>query len=84
MITKITNVEEVVAFAKHLFQIEKLSVHPDDDFKNYVINETMLPKYTDEEADIYNNLMKQCFIICENEDIDIYEIFYNEIEHLLV
>ena len=57
MITHITNVEDVTTFAKHLIQVEKLSVHPDDDFAEYVKYETRLPFYTTEEAEIRNALM---------------------------
>ena len=35
MITQITNVEDVATFAQHLIHVEKLSVHPDDDFADY-------------------------------------------------
>ena len=36
MITKITNVRDVANFAKLLIHEEKLSVHPDDDFSEYI------------------------------------------------
>ena len=84
MITQITNVEDVANFAQHLIHVEKLSVHPDDDFTAYTNFETRLPFYTEKEAEDRNQLMNQCFDVCEQNNIEIYEIFYNEMEHLLV
>ena len=84
MITKITNVRDVANFAKLLIHEEKLSVHPDDDFSEYINYETKLPFYTVEEAEIRNQVMNQCFDICVQNNTEIYEIFYNEMEHLLV
>ena len=84
MITQITNVEDVATFAQHLIHVEKLSVHPYDDFADYTTYETRLPFYTEKEAELRNQLMNQCFDVCEQNNIEIYEIFYNEMEHLLV
>lgn len=83
MITQILNVNDVIAFAKQLIVNENLSVHPDDDFNAYVKYETKLPFYSDKEAEIRNELMTQCFNICEENNIEIYEVFYNEMQHLL-
>ena len=84
MITQITNVEDVATFAKQLINVEKLSVHPDDDFKDYIVSETRLPFYSEKEAEQRNRLMKHCFAVCDENNIEIYSIFYNEMEHLLV
>lgn len=84
MITQITNVEDVATFARQLINVEKLSVHPDDDFKDYAFFDTREPMYSEAEAEKRNRLMNQCFAICEDNNIEIYEIFYNEMEHLLV
>ena len=84
MITQITNVEDVATFAQHLIHVEKLSVHPDDDFADYTTYETRLPFYTEKEAELRNQLMNQCFDVCEKNGHDIYEIFHNEMQHLLV
>ena len=84
MITQITNADDVASFAKHLIQVEKLSVHPDDDFNDYTTYETRPPFYTEKEAELRNQLMNQCFDVCEQSNIEIYEIFYSEMKHLLV
>ena len=80
----ITKIEDVASFAKYLIHEEKLSVHPDDNFFEYTDYETKLPFYTKKEAILRNKLMNQCFDLCEKNDIDIYEVFYNEMEHLIV
>lgn len=80
----ITKVEEVASFARQLILEEKISVHPDDDFKDYIFCDTKQPIYSDTEAEVRNQLMNQCFEVCEQNNIEIYEIFYNEMEHLLV
>ena len=74
MINKIEKVEDVKAFAKHLTVIEKISFHPDDDFSDYVNTETQEPTYSQEEAELRNDLMNQCFKICEQNNVDIYDI----------
>ena len=84
MITQITNADDVASFAKHLIQVEKLSVHPDDDFNDYTTYETRLPLYTQKEAELRTKLMNQCFAVCEPSDIELYEIFYSERKHSFV
>jgi len=73
MITEILTIEDVKQFAKQLI-VEGLSFHPDDDFNDYINFSINEPSYKTEEADLRNELMNQCFEICENEGVDIYEI----------
>ena len=84
MITQITNADDVASFAKHLIQVEKLSVHPDDDFNDYTTYETRLTLYTEKEAELRKQLMNQCLDVCEQSNIEMYEILYREMKHLLV
>jgi len=74
MITIIQTINDVKAFAKHLVQVEKLSFHPDDDFKDYINIETDEPFYTEEEALFRNKLISDCFEVCNKEKVEIYEI----------
>jgi hypothetical protein len=74
MITEINSIDDVKTFALHLSKVEKLSYHPDDDFNDCIKISTQEPLYTKKEATLRNALMKQCFIICEKEGADIYEI----------
>ena len=73
MITKIQTTEDVKAFAKQLIA-EGVSFHPDDDFNDYVNFRENKQCYTKEEADLRNELMNDCFMVCENEGIDIYSL----------
>ena len=72
MITRINNPEDVIAFAKQLVK-ECVNFHPDEDFKNYINIETSEPTYTEKEAELRNNLMKQCIVTCEKNEIDVYD-----------
>lgn len=73
MITKIQTTEDVKAFAKQLIA-EGVSFHPDDDFNDYVNFEENTPCYSKKEADLRNELMNNCFEVCEKEGIDIYDM----------
>jgi hypothetical protein len=73
MLIAIKTIEDVKQFAKQL-NAEEISFHPDDDFNDYVNIKTNKPCYTTEEAEIRNNLMNECFNICDKEGVDIYEI----------
>ena len=73
MIKAINTISDVEQFAKHLVQVEKLSFHPDDDFKDYVTNSNQ-PFYTTQEAELRNKLMNDCFEVCEREKIDVYVV----------
>lgn len=72
MLKQITTTKDVVAFAKQLIK-EGVSFHPDDDFNDYINLETEKPTYTKEDADFRNELMNQCFTVCEKNGIDIYD-----------
>lgn len=74
MIKVINSIEDVELFASQLVNDESLSFHPDDDFSNYVNLETKERLYSDEEAASLNQLMEKCFVICQQNDTDIYEL----------
>lgn len=73
MIKEIKTIKDVQDFAKHIIN-EGVSFHPDDDFNDYVFFKKNKPCYTKEEADFRNQLMEQCFQICENERADVYAV----------
>lgn len=73
MIQSIASVNDVEAFAKQLIA-EGVSFHPDDDFNDYVYFKENKPCYTKEEAEERNNLMQQCFEVCEKNGVDIYSL----------
>ena len=73
MIIKIQTVNDVKVFATHLVQVEKLSFHPDDDFKDYISCDKK-PIYSEQEAELRNKLMNDCFKVCNDNSVEIYEI----------
>jgi hypothetical protein len=75
MLARIETVEDVKIFAKQIIN-EGVSFHPDDDFNEYLNLKTNIPIYNLEEAEVRNNLMNECFEICNNSGVDIYEIMY--------
>lgn len=74
---QINNLNDVEAFAKQIIN-EGVSFHPDDDFNDYVVLKTNNPCYIKLEADDRNELMNQCFEVCEKNNVDIYD-FMNEV-----
>ncbi len=76
MISQIKTIDDVKDFAIYLTKKEKLSFHPDDNFENYRYVEMgkVMPFYTKEEVDQRNNLMDECFKVCDRFKMDIYEL----------
>jgi len=72
MLKQITTTKDAVAFAKQLIN-EGISFHPDDDFNEYINYETKEPTYTKDEADFRNEMMNQCFEVCEKNGVSIYD-----------
>lgn len=77
MIKKIENTKDVIAFAEQIVR-EGVSFHCDDDFNDYINIETEKQTYTRQEADFRNELMEQCFDLCEEAGVDIYRVM-NEV-----
>lgn len=69
----ITIVEEVKDFFRHLVFDLDLNFHPDDDFKDYINYETKERSMDDEQAELYNRLMEECFEVCGDDDT-VYEL----------
>lgn len=74
MIKEINTIEDVKLFAFQLVNDENLSFHPDDDFSNYINLETQKTLYSVEEVSVLNKLMERCFDICNQFEVDIYEL----------
>lgn len=73
MILEIKNLNDVIDFTKDLIS-EGTNVHPDEDFTNYINIETERPSYTKQEAELKNQLMNQCFEVCDSSNEDIYDL----------
>ena len=74
MIKEINTIEDVKLFAFQLVNEEDLSFHPDDNFSDYINLETKKPLYSVDQVIQLNQLLDKCFIICEQEKSDIYEL----------
>ena len=72
MLKQIKTTKNLVEFARQLVK-EGVNFHPDDDFSDYINLETQEPTYTKDEADFRNELMNQCFTVCEKNGVDIYD-----------
>ena len=70
----IETIKDVQDFAKFLYYERKVAFHPDDDFADYVSDETGKQSFSKKEIPIFNRLMDECFKVCERENRDIYEV----------
>lgn len=70
----ITSITEVEEFAQFLYNQKKLAFHPDEDFADYISAESNEPFFTNEEIELFNRLTVECFEVCENVNVDIYEV----------
>ena len=57
-----------IVFEKHI------NFHPDDSFGEYENLETGEPTFSLEEMNYYDEVMRQCFDICEKYDRNIYKL----------
>lgn len=70
----ILSVEDVKTFFHHIVDERKVNFHPDEMFENYVSCEGGINTFTLDECAIYNRLMDESFKVCEEANVDIYEI----------
>jgi len=70
----IKTVADVRKFFRYLVDICSVNFHPDTDFSEYISCDTGSKTFTDDEAAHYNSLMAACFLVCEEAEVDIYEI----------
>jgi len=73
MIQTIETIEDVKDFFRQLLS-EGLNFHPDTPFEDYINGETRLDTYSLEEAKLRNELLDECFTVCDKFNADIYEI----------
>lgn len=76
MISQINSIDDVRTLVKDLVK-EGVNFHPDDDFRSYMCynnNGVIEPFFTEEEADFRNNLVTQCFEVCDREGVEVYEV----------
>ena len=73
MIHRIDTTDDARTFFKELNQ-ESLNFHPDTLFNDYINLVTDQATYTDEEAQLRNELLEQAFEVCDRDGVDIYEL----------
>ena len=61
-------------FFVFLIERKSLNFHPDTDFGEYVNLETGVPIFDIEETTRYDELMDNCFVVCQSEEVDIYDL----------
>lgn len=64
---------DVEAFAHYLYDDAKVAIHPDESFDNYTKIDCGDYAFTTSEAEILNLRMEECFDVCRQENVDIYE-----------
>ena len=53
---------------------KKINFHPDDSFGEYENIDKDEPTFSLEEANYYDEVMRQCFVVCEKFDRNIYKL----------
>ena len=69
----ITTVEGVKDFFHHIVYDLGINFHPDDDFSGYIDLNTGARVMDDKQATLYNRLMEESFVTCDDEDM-VYEM----------
>ena len=72
--TKIETIQDVLDFAEYIKVVDDAAISPSDSFSEYSCYKTGEPTYTKEQAEKRDNIMSQCFEVCERNGVDIYEL----------
>lgn len=64
----ISTSDEAVAFLTYCVRDLHCELHPDDDFADY------LPEFSEVRISALNARMEECFVACEKENLDIYDL----------
>ena len=70
----ITSINEVRAFFIYLINERHCNFHPDDDFSEYTYNADGSHMFSQEEINLFNRLMDECFAVCADCNESIYDI----------
>ncbi len=65
--------QDVAEFINAMYKL-KFNFHPDTWFEDYVSNDTGVPLFTPEAAQVYNSCLTRCFEICDWNDVDFYRL----------
>lgn len=78
----IKSVKDVETFFHHIVFERKVNFHPDNMFEDYVSCEVGINTFTFDKCAVYNRLMDECFVVCNNEGVDIYNIGLGELQEV--
>lgn len=70
----ITTINQVKDFANYLVNDLKVNIHPDNDFSEYIEYSTFKPTFDDNGIKRGNQLMEECFSVCEEHSVGIYDL----------
>ncbi|OJV50491.1 MAG: hypothetical protein BGO31_14105 [Bacteroidetes bacterium 43-16] len=82
-IEQITTVDQVREFLAHCIEVLGAGFHPDTDFYDYYNFKKDKEVFDPETAEKHNELMEQAFTVCDDNEIDIYQIGINLIYYTL-
>lgn len=63
----IKSVEDVKAFFNYLANDRKVNFHPDNSFDEYINVSTGKQTFSDEECQLFDRLMEECFDVCSKK-----------------
>ena len=72
--SRIVTLDDVKRFFAHLVNERRVNFHPDDRFEVYRSYVDGICTFSQDECDVYNRLMDESFEVCEENDIDIYDV----------
>lgn len=70
----ITSVNDIRSFVEYIINTEQVSFHPDTPFNDYINLETKERTYTDEEAELRDSKLQECFEFGEMNGFDAHEM----------
>ena len=73
----ITSVNDIRSFVEHIMKVEDISFQPDSSFSDYINLETKERTYTDEEAELRDSKLQECFEFGEMNGFDAHEMICN-------
>jgi hypothetical protein len=73
-LTSINNLDEAKQFLKYCVEFLGRGFHPDDSFTDYIDVRNGETMFSTDNAILFDRLMGECFDVCSDNDIDIYEL----------
>ncbi len=72
----------IAGFFRSLITTKELNFHPDTPFEDY-IGANSVPTFTNEESIILDKAMEACFVYCQQNQLDLYEIAVDVLTEIL-